>query len=100
MALAASFINARLAEVTGREPVGVPTLTAAGDDVVDGRRILNFCRDAAIGTDWFALMPLLPDEKGELTRNGTASWEFVADTGAEKETSARLSQPRGRELPD
>ncbi len=83
MALAASFINARLAEVTGREPVGVAMLTAAGDDA-DGRRILNFCRDAAIGTDWFALMPLLPDEKGELTRNGTASWEFVADTGAEK----------------
>jgi sugar/nucleoside kinase (ribokinase family) len=78
MAVAASFLNKSLAEVTGRNPVEVSMLSAAGDDP-DGHKIRNFCEANEIGTKWFVLMPLLPDEAGELTLGGTASWEFVVN---------------------
>ena len=86
MALAASYLNGLLSDMLRQSPVDVQMLTAAGDDR-DGNAILTFCRTNGIGTQWFKLMPLLPDDTGMPTRCGTASCEYVTDPNPVKNTA-------------
>ncbi|MEI9899175.1 MAG: PfkB family carbohydrate kinase [Hyphomicrobium sp.] len=51
-------------------------LTAVGDDP-EGHQIMELCRLRGVSTEWIAVMPLLPDERGTHCKNGTASWQYV-----------------------